>query len=129
MDAPNLDTLNLFENNFTQFDILESLKHLKKLKTLYIGGNKFNNNIKKEYELEPLERIGLSFGVFSDYSINNISKFKFENLKTLFLNANNLHSLSFLQNLNYPKLEELFLMLNYIENFDDLINTFKYHKK
>ena len=117
MEAPILEYLNLFENNFSQFEILESLKHFQNLKILYIGGNKFNNDIKKEYELKPLERIGLSFGVFSDYSINYISKFKFENLKTLFLNANNLHSLSFLQNINYPKLEELFLMLNYIEKF------------
>ena len=121
LEAPNLEFLNLGDNYFSQFEILENLEHLKKLYILYLGGNKFNNDIKKEYELKPLEKIGFSFGVFSDYTINNISKFKFENLKTLFLNGDNLHSLSFLENLNYPKLEELFLRLNDIENIEDLI--------
>ena len=121
IEAPQLQILNLFENNFTQFNIIESVYHFESLKTLYLGSNTFNENFDKQYELTKLEMIGLSFGVFSDETINYISNIKFGNLKVLYLNSNNLHSIEFIQNLNTPNLEKFCIFGNYIEDFEPLI--------
>ena len=121
IEAPQLQILNLFENNFTQFNIIESVYHFESLKTLYLGANTFNENFDKQYKLPKLEMIGLSFGVFSDETINYISNIIFGNLKVLYLNSNNLHSIEFIQNLNTPNLEKFCIFSNYIEDFEPLI--------
>ena len=56
-----------------------------------------------EYKLQSIEEINLSLGVFSEKSIKLLSKFKFEKLKILDLNSNNLTSLSFIDYLNFSK--------------------------
>ena len=121
IEAPQLQILNLFENNFTQFNIIESVYHFESLKTLYLGANTFNENFDRQYKLPKLEMIGLSFGVFSDETINYISNIIFGNLKVLYLNSNNLHSIEFIQNLNTPNLEKFCIFSNYIEDFEPLI--------
>ena len=56
-----------------------------------------------EYNLQSIEEIDLSLGVFSDKSIKLISKFIFEKLEILDLTSNNLTSLSFIDNLKFVK--------------------------
>ena len=122
--APKLEILDLFGNNFTDFNIVKSIYHFEKLITLYLGGNKFifNENFNETYELPNLEIIGLSFGVFSDENIKYVSNIKFEKLQTLYLNCNNLHSLEFVKNIIAPNLEQFYFMMNYIDDFEPLIN-------
>ena len=126
--APQLEELILFENNFTQFKIIESVYHFEKLKSLYLGANTFNENFDNKYKFPVLEIIGLSFGVFSDNTINFISNIKFEKLRVLYLNCNNLHSIEFIKNLHAPNIEKFSVFSNYIEDFEPLIkykNNFK----
>ena len=124
LNAPILAHLNLFENNFTQIKILESIKHFKELKEFYIGANKiiFNKNFDEKYEFPKLEKVGFGFGLFSNESIKYLSNIKMKNLKNLYLNANNLNSIQFIENLDIPKLISIQFMNNYIKDFEPLIN-------
>ena len=106
----NLEDLNLSYNYFTQFRLFKSIEHFKQLKKFDIGSNEFTENIDDlmkdknlEYNLQSIEELNLSIGVFSDKSIKLISKFIFEQLITLDLTSNNLTSLSFIEDLKYVK--------------------------
>jgi len=59
----------------------------------------------------------LTIGVFSNESIKEIKKFKFINLKTLYLKGNSLQNLDFIDELQCQNLENIWLKNNYIENF------------
>ena len=109
----NLENLNLSFNYFTQFNLFKSLEHFKKLKKLDLFSNKFTEDIEDlmkdknlEYNLQSLEEINLSLGVFYEKSIKLISKFIFEKLEILHLSSNNLTSLSFIDYLKYVKENE-----------------------
>ena len=149
----NLEDLNLRLNYFTQFDLFKSLEHFKKLKKLNLFSNKFTEDIEDlmkdknlKYNLQSIEEIDLSLGIFSEKSIKLISKFIFGKLETLNLSSNNLISLSFIDYLKYEKendssdnsdnsknyriiknkgeypLKKLFLMNNEISDISKLIN-------
>ena len=128
LDIPNLSYLNLYYNNLRKYDIFKHMHTFKKLTKLYIGLNKFNKKISEIddntiYDCSTIEEIGLTKGVFSDESIDLISKFKFENLKLLYLSCNNLSSLSFVDKLNckIENLEEIWLTSNDISEYYPLI--------
>ena len=135
MNFQNLNHLNLFSNELTDFEFFNNLKSFPNLKILYLGANPFDKsfNINKMnfYEINnnfnSLREIGLSNGVFSDKSINIISKINLKNLKILLLNKNNLSSLSFVKDLDCLFLEEIWLNENQIEDVMPLIK-FKYLK-
>lgn len=100
-DMPNLSFLNLYQNDLTKFDFFKGIHIFKKLKILYVGFNQFDEEISDidentVYDCSTIEIIGFTKGMFSDKSIDLISKFHFENLNTLYLRNNNLTSLSFL---------------------------------
>ena len=79
--------------------------------------------------IKIIKEIGLTNGVFTDKSIINIiSLFKFYNLKLLYLAANNISSLKFIDNLNCPNLREIWLNRNKLKEFESL-NKFKRLKK
>ena len=124
LKAPELNQLNLFENNLTKNEIFESIKHFNNLKEFFIGTNKinFNKNFdEKYYEFPTFERIGLGFGVFSNESIQYLSHIKMEKLKDLYLNANNLNSIQFIEKLTFTELEAIHFMNNFIKDFEPLI--------
>ena len=106
----DLKSLDLSYNYFTQFNLFKSIEHFTNLKIFKIGSNEFTEDIdelmkdkKLEYKLQSIEEIDLSLGVFSEKSIKLLSKFKFEKLKILDLNSNNLISLSFIDYFNFSK--------------------------
>ena len=106
----DLKSLDLSYNYFTQFNLFKSIEHFTNLKIFKIGSNEFTEDIdelmkdkKLEYKLQSIEEIDLSLGVFSEKSIKLLSKFKFEKLRILDLNSNNLTSLSFIDYLNFAK--------------------------
>ena len=127
-------SLDLYGNNITDYNFFEEIKNFPKLKQLMMGSNTFKdidniNNQNIIYDCSIIEEIGLTNGVFTDKSIINlISRFKFDNLKLLYLAANNISSLKFIDNLNCPNLREIWLNRNKLKEFDSL-NKFKKLKK
>ena len=120
LDAPNLELINLFKNQFKSSGIFTTLRRFKKLIKFFIGNNKIDAFDNKIYDCSQIEEIGLSVGMFSEKTIEKISNFKFDYLKILYLNSNNIHSLSFIKGLNCENLEEIWFMNNYIETFYEL---------
>ena len=120
LDAPNLIFINLFKNQFHSPKIFTTLKRFEKLEKFFIGNNKIDAPYDIIYDCSHMIEIGLSIGVFSENTIEKISNFKFDNLKILYLNSNNIHSLSFIKSLNCKNLEEIWFMNNYIESFIEL---------
>ena len=120
LDAPNLEFINLFKNQFKSSGIFTTLRRFKKLIKFFIGNNKIDAFDNKIYDCSQIEEIGLSVGMFSEKTIEKISNFKFDYLKILYLNSNNIHSLSFIKGLNCENLEEIWFMNNYIETFYEL---------
>lgn len=122
LKAPNLEFLDLFGNNFTTFATLKYLNRFKKLTKFFFGNNLINDkNCEEEYDCSNINEMGLSIGVFSEESIKRLSKFKLDNLSILYLNGNNIRSLEFLKDVSCDKLEEIWLMNNYIEDFSQLV--------
>ena len=60
LNVPELNELNLFKNKITDIKIFELIKGFKKLKTFYIGENKFiNDGSNNFYEFpEYIEEFG-----------------------------------------------------------------------
>jgi Leucine-rich repeat (LRR) protein len=123
--------LNLSFNNLDDFTFFENLYQFKSLTKLYMAGNNFkskfseykskNNNKNKFDSFPSIKELGLSNGVFSDYSIKILCDFNISKLKVLYLNRNNLSSLSFVEKLECLDLEEIWLNNNYIKDFRPLI--------
>jgi len=123
-----LKELSIYSNNLNDFQFFKTITNYPKLDILNAGKNQFNKNInelindnKSNINLIQLKEIELSNGVFSENNIKILSKFKFDNLKILYLNINNLYSLSFIKNLECSYLEEIQLNNNYIKEFMPLI--------
>ena len=123
-DMPNLSFLNLYQNDLTKFDFFKGIHIFKKLKILYVGFNQFDEEISDidentVYDCSTIEIIGFTKGMFSDKSIDLISKFHFENLNTLYLRNNNLTSLSFLDKMKCKKekLEKIWLNCNKLTEY------------
>ena len=120
LDAPNLLFINLFKNQFKTSGIFTTLKRFKKLTKFFIGNNKIDTFDDQIYDCSQITEIGLSVGIISEKTIEKLSNFKFDNLKILYLNSNNIESLAFINDLNCVNLEEIWFMNNYIETFDEL---------
>ena len=118
--APKLKFINLFGNYFTSPDIFKCLKRFKNLERFYIGNNSFNDKFDDIYDCSTIIEAGFSLGVFSEETIEKLANFKFDNLKILYLNGNNIHSLECIEELKFDKLEEIWFMNNYIETFSQL---------
>jgi hypothetical protein len=120
LDFSKLYYINLFANFFSDFNFFQILnnKNLKELHCLYIGSNKFidkGDNIK--FDASNLTEIGLSNGIFNDKSIRLINNFSFNNLEILFLYSNDISSLSFINNLELPKIKQFWINSNFIEEY------------
>ena len=117
--------LNLFSNNLSDFHFFEMLNdiYLEKLNLLYIGSNRFNNNnnIDCIFDASKIEEFGLSNGIFDESSIHLINNFKFTNLSILFLQANDIHSLSFVDNLELPNIKHFWLNSCLISDYFPLV--------
>ena len=131
-NCPKLEKLNLSDNSFMKYEIFHCCKNFQELKYFSIANNRiFNdykniNTINLNFEFPPnLEELDASGNVFSNKSINIINNFKFNNLKKLYLNSNNLNSLSFVKYLNCVNLEEIWLSNNYLKEFNELIKLRK----
>jgi len=128
INCPKLLKFNLSDNAFTKYEIFKCYKNYESLQNLSIFGNNiifhdYKNNKNKNliYEFPPnFEELDVSFGVFSNQSINIIKYFALNNLKKLYLCSNNLTSLFFVENMNCINLEEFWLSNNQLKEFYDL---------
>jgi len=136
MKFAKLKVLSLRQNYLTNYGVFEEVKVFENLKKLDISSNRFKNKeffenkIKqKKIDLNNIEELILSNGVFDEDSINNISALNLEKIKSLDLSCNNLSSLKFVLNLNLPKLENLILNENDISELKDLKTKFNNTQK
>ena len=122
-NCPKLGILDLSNNAFTEYKLLESCQKFLNLKKLNIGYNLLHTDFKKikndniKYDYSNINELGLSCGVFSKQSIDLIKNFKLDDLIKLDLHSNNLNSLSFIKKINCDKLEEIWLSNNHIKEF------------
>ena len=121
LNFPELNFLSLSRNYFHKYKIFNCFKNHEKLSTLYLGSNKFediiNNNNIIQYDLSTIKVLGLSQGVFSNNTIKLISTFKLDNLEDIYIYGNNLNSLSFVENIECPKLKLFYAQSNNIKDF------------
>ena len=135
MKFEKLKVWSLRQNYLTNYGVFEEVKVFENLKKLDISSNRFKN---KEFfenkkidliDLNKIEELILSNGVFDEDSINNISALNLEKIKSLDLSCNNLSSLEFVLNLNLPELENLILNENDISELKDLKTKFNNTQK
>jgi Leucine-rich repeat (LRR) protein len=121
LNFPELNFLSLSRNYFHKYKIFNCFKNHEKLSTLYLGSNKFediiNNNNIIQYDLSTIKVLGLSQGVFSNNTIKLISTIKLDNLEDIYIYGNNLNSLSFVENIECPKLKLFYAQSNNIKDF------------
>ena len=129
MKFKKLKVFSLKQNYLTDYTVFEEVKVFQNLKKFDISSNRLFKN--KEFfenkiiDLNEIEELILSNGVFDENSINNISSLNVQNLKSLDLSCNNLSSLNFILKSNWPNLENLILNENDISKLSDLITKFK----
>ena len=122
-----LNSLSFFNNYLTDYQVFDEVTIFPNLQLLYLGANRFNENIEhidikeKKYNFSNLETLGTTRGVFCNETIKLLSCFKFPKLKTLYLSGNNLNNLSFINHIDCPGLEEIWLKDNDLEDYDSLI--------
>ncbi len=129
MKFEKLKVFSLKQNYLTDYRVFEEVKVFQNLKKFDISSNRLFKNKEffenKTIDLNNIEELILSNGVFDENSINNISSFNVQNLKSLDLSCNNLSSLTFILKSNWPNLENLILNENDISKLSDLITQFK----
>lgn len=118
--------MNFFTNLFKSFDFFKFKqynKNLSNLKTLFIGANEFKNNVNEEekYDLNSIEEIGLSKGVFNNNTIKLVSNFLFKNLVIIYLSFNIVDSLFFIEKLELPSIKQFYMHTTSITEFYPLI--------
>ena len=120
---PKVFELNFSRNCFTKYELLEGWENFKNLKILYLGINKLHpdyENVKDKkviYDFSNIDDLGLSTGLFSEEAIKLLEKFNLKNIKTLYLNANNLNSFDFIDHLNCNNVKKLWLRSNNLTEF------------
>jgi len=123
MKFEQLEELNLYSNNLTDCKIfnLQNSQNLPNLKIFYIGNNLIDwakRNINDRiYNFKNLITIGLTSGVFDEKTIENIYSFDFSNLKIIYLSRCDIYSLDFVDKLELPCIEEIYINTTFIKEF------------
>ena len=123
----NLEELYLHENIFQDLLMLKFLQ-FPKLKILYLGYNDFQkisdkeynkefNDKNKKYNFSNLKQFGLTC-VFLNNDINFLEQIALDSLENLYLQCNNLNSLSFLNKLECKNLKQIHLSNNLLKEID-----------
>ena len=131
LELPNLIELIFDNNNFTNYDIFQAIQHFDKLEIFNINSNGFTGEIYKEnlknIKLNSIKILYLNNGVFDNNSLDLLFQFKLKEIEYLYLEGNNLDTVSFIKILifvsqsNWMKLKKLFLGNNNInESYYDI---------
>ena len=123
LKMPNVKWINLFDNKFTKTEIFEIPQKCPNLEVYFVGNNKFDKEELSKDKIyvfpEKLHKFGLT-GNLTQETIDFILKLKIEKLKTLFISRNELNSLSFLQNIKFENLEEIWPSFNNIKDWKEI---------
>ena len=124
----NLNYIDLYCNNFSDYELFKALEIFKKLENLSVGSNRFNiisfDINKTKINLNSIKRISFMNGVFSEATIKVITCLLLDNLNELYLDGNDLNSLEFMKEVKWPLLEKIILNNNNISDIKPL-NKFK----
>ena len=120
----NLEKLYLHNNKFESFSLFDFIQ-FPKLRNLFLGFNYFRNNTNnkvdknKKYNFSKLVGIGLN-SVFLKDNIELIKNMNLVSLKNLYLQNNDIESLSFLNDMKITnnKLSTIFLTNNNLTEID-----------
>ena len=128
----NIMIINLFTNEIESPQIFEKIMNYNTLKIFFIGANKFTKeeiikNGNTKYDLSHLKRIGLTEN-FINGNIYFILNMKLTGLKFIYLNKNNLSSLSFLKDMDWPNLVSFWARENNLTDYNDILKL-KYKDK
>jgi Leucine-rich repeat (LRR) protein len=130
---PVLGVLSLYHNYITDYDIFNEINNkIKGLRVLYIGSNNFDENtigkINQNLYFKNLTLAGFTNGVVSDKTVDIFFTYVIiENLKKLYLDGNNLSSLSFIQKIKFLENVEILWLSN--NNFNEYESISKYNFK
>ena len=134
-NCKNLKEFSLKQNYISNYRIFEEVQkdNFKYLKKLDISSNKFKDSDKffkseTKIKLDSIEQLIVSNGVFDENSIKNISKISLKNLKKIDLSSNNIDSLKFINDVEWPEIEEIILNDNDIKYLEEL-KKFQKNKK
>ena len=120
---PVLGAFSLFHNYITDYDIFNEINNkIKGLRLLHIGSNNFDaktiGKINKNLYFENLAVVGFTNGVVSNNTVDKIfTYFQIEKLRKLYLDGNDLNSISFIKKINFPENVEILWLSN--NNFDE----------
>ena len=120
---PKVKWFNLYANKFTTTEIIEIAQNFPKIESFFVGNNKFDKeelDKNKTYVFpENLREFGIT-GNLTQETSDFILKLKIEKIKTFYISRNNLTSLSFLQNITFEKLEEIWPSFNKIKDWKEV---------
>ena len=118
----NIRFLNLFDNNLTNYEVLEFCqKNFNELETLYLGKNKFiiNKEYNEKYYFNDLKILGIT-ECFTNSTAHLISNIICENLNSLYISGNKLESIKFMKNFESKNITEFWAKENNLKNISEL---------
>ena len=129
LNLPKLIELNLYKNKITDIKIFDLIKRFTKLKSFFIGENKFINDENNDfYDFpETLEEFGLT-GNFEGEDINFVNRLGIRNLKIFYMSRNKITNLKSLENINFLRLDEFWAISNNITDIKEIMNIHKKEK-
>jgi hypothetical protein len=124
-NCKNLKELSLKQNYICNYRIFQDIeKNFESLIKLDISSNKLKNKdfFKQEIKinLNSIEELIISNGIFDNNSIENISKISLNNLNIIDLSSNSLETLKFINNISWPKIKKIILNNNDISDIKEL---------
>ena len=139
LDFPYLVELDLYHNNFTDYNLFKlknNKKYLPNLESLQLGSNNINwkicdkneNKTSITFNFDSIKNFGLTNGVFDNISISIFDNFILNKLEKLYLSRNNLNSLNFVKKLKATGLKEIYIHTCYLKEFYPLIKYKKLQK-
>ena len=121
-----LKILNFYFNYFTEYEFFNSIENFKNLLGLSVGSNRFREDIEEivnnriQFNLKSIRKFHAINGVFTEKTIKIIKNFMLDNLKEIYLDGNNIDSLEFINDVNWPNVKKIYLNQNKIMNIKPL---------
>ena len=123
LKMPEVTWFNLYSNHFTTTEIIEAAENFPKIESYFVGNNKFD---KKELDKNKiytfpagLREFGIT-GNLTQETSDFITKLKIEKIKTLYISRNKFTSLSFLENIKFENLKEIWPSFNEIKDWKEI---------
>jgi len=131
-ELPKVIYFSLFDNKITSPEIFEIFEKYETLKVLYIGKNSFDKNLikndKNKYKFPDLDIFGISNSFTKETNNFIFDNLNIENIKILFIYANEFYSLEKLDQIVFKRLEEFCFRGNINKGYITDINEINHLK-